>query len=468
LRVRCPDCAPGIGRREIRVTAGLPRTLIAAPALALLLALVPAISSAQWTQMGPDIDGEAAGDLSGNSVALSSDGARLAVGARSNDNLSGVGAGQVRVFDWDAALEGWVQLGLDIDGEAAQDHSGYSVALSSSGPRVAVGAPGNDDGGTSAGHVRVFEWVGSSWVQLGSDLDGDAAYDNFGGCVDLSSDGSRLAVGALGNDGNGFDSGLVRIFEWDGGSSSWVQLGQDIRGEADFDWSGASVALSADGSRVAVGAPENDGNGSNSGHVRVFEWVVGSSSWIQLGSDIDGEAVDDHSGTVALSSDGGRLAVGAWANDGAGNDAGHVRVFEWDVGTSSWILLGSDIDGEAVDDHFGTFVSLSSSGARLAAGAPGNDNAGGDDAGRTRVFRWDGGSWVQLGPDIDGEGAGDLSGSSLDLSSDGSRIAVGAFYNDNANGVDAGHVRVFTEAIFSDGFETGNTNRWSWSSPTAG
>lgn len=411
LRVRCPDCAPGIGRREIRVTAGLPRTLIAAPALALLLALVPAISSAQWTQMGPDIDGEAAGDLSGNSVALSSDGARLAVGARSNDNLSGVGAGQVRVFDWDAALEGWVQLGLDIDGEAAQDHSGYSVALSSSGPRVAVGAPGNDDGGTSAGHVRVFEWVGSSWVQLGSDLDGDAAYDNFGGCVDLSSDGSRLAVGALGNDGNGFDSGLVRIFEWDGGSSSWVQLGQDIRGEADFDWSGASVALSADGSRVAVGAPENDGNGSNSGHVRVFEWVVGSSSWIQL---------------------------------------------------------GSDIDGEAVDDHFGTFVSLSSSGARLAAGAPGNDNAGGDDAGRTRVFRWDGGSWVQLGPDIDGEGAGDLSGSSLDLSSDGSRIAVGAFYNDNANGVDAGHVRVFTEAIFSDGFETGNTNRWSWSSPTAG
>ncbi len=466
MRAERPIPVPDIGRRGPGVRTMSARVPIAAPVLVLIFVLVPAISSAQWTQLGPDIDGEAAGDSSGYSVALSSDGTRLAVGARDNDNANGVGSGHVRVFEWDPALEGWSQLGDDVDGEAEQDHSGYSVALSSSGSRVAIGAPGNDDAGNFAGHVRVFEWDGgSSWIQLGSDINGDASYDNLGGSVDLSSDGSRLAVGALGNDGNGSESGVVRVFVWDGRFSNWVQLGQDIRGEAEGDWSGSSVALSSDGSRVAIGAPENDGNGTGSGHARVYEWVPGTSLWAQLGQDIDGEGNNDHSSIVALSLDGTRLAVGAWSNDGAGTEAGHVRVHEWDSGSSTWIQVGSDIDGEAAYDHSGTSVALSSGGSRLAVGAPGNDNVNGDASGHARVYCWDGGSWVQLGPDIDGEAAGDLSGASLALCSNGSRLAVGAFYNDNANGDDSGHVRVFSEAIFSDGFETGGADRWSSVSP---
>ena len=54
----------------------------------------------------------------------------------------------------------------------------------------------------------------------------------------------------------------------------WAQLGSDIDGEAAYDYSGASVALSDDGSIVAIGDRANDGNGSNSGHVRVFEYEV--------------------------------------------------------------------------------------------------------------------------------------------------------------------------------------------------
>ena len=45
----------------------------------------------------------------------------------------------------------------------------------------------------------------------------------------------------------------------------------------------------------------------------------------QLGSDIDGEAADDYSGySVSLDSDGDRVAIGAYQNDGNGSDAGHV------------------------------------------------------------------------------------------------------------------------------------------------
>jgi hypothetical protein len=65
--------------------------------------------------------------------------------------------------------------------------------------------------------------------------------------------------------------------------------------------------------------------------------------------------------------------------------------------------------------------------------------------------------WVQLGYDIEGEGAGDYSGVSSALSSDGFRLAVGAIGNDNINGDDAGHVRVYSDPIFSDGFESGGT-----------
>ena len=100
----------------------------------------------------------------------------------------------------------------------------------------------------------------------------------------------------------------MRVYEYSG--SSWSQLGADINGEAAGDYSGYSVSLSSDGTIVAIGAPDNDGNGSNSGHVRVYEYS--GSSWSQLGTDIDGEAANDYSGySVSLSSDGTKVAIGA-------------------------------------------------------------------------------------------------------------------------------------------------------------
>ena len=106
------------------------------------------------------------------------------------------------------------QLGSDIDGEAAEDISGYSVSLDSDGDRVAIGAYKNDGNGSDAGHVRIYSWDGSSWSQLGSDIDGEAAGDNSGVSVSLDSDGDRVAIGGYLNDGNGSDAGHVRIYSW--------------------------------------------------------------------------------------------------------------------------------------------------------------------------------------------------------------------------------------------------------------
>ena len=114
------------------------------------------------------------------------------------------------------------------------------------------------------------------------------------------------------NDGNGNKSGHVRIYQYSGGS--WTQLGSDIDGEAANDYSGHSVSLSSDGSVVAIGAFGNDGNGSNSGHTRIYQYA--NDSWSQLGSDIDGDAAGDRSGySVSLSEDGTIVAIGAYLND---------------------------------------------------------------------------------------------------------------------------------------------------------
>ena len=86
-----------------------------------------------------------------------------------------------------------------------------SVSLSSDGTTVAIGATGNDGNGNNAGHVRIYEYSSGSWTQLGADIDGEAADDNSGMSVSLSSDGTTVAIGATGNDGNGNDAGHLRV-----------------------------------------------------------------------------------------------------------------------------------------------------------------------------------------------------------------------------------------------------------------
>jgi len=195
----------------------------------------------------------------------------VAIGARKNDGINGVDSGHVRVYGY---LDGsWEQKGNDIDGESFNDWSGDSVSLSSDGMTVAIGAFRNVGiNGIRSGHVRVYEYLDGSWVQKGSDIDGEAAFDHSGISASLSSDGHTVAIGAFFSDGiNGTDSGHVRVYGYLDGS--WVQIGTDIDGEAADDEFGKSVSLSSDGLTVAIGGPGNDGNGTNSGHVRVYQLV---------------------------------------------------------------------------------------------------------------------------------------------------------------------------------------------------
>ena len=284
-------------------------------------------SNNSWSQLGNDITGEASDDYSGYSVSLDASGTIVAVGAYGNDD-NGNNSGHVRVYQYSGSS--WTQLGQDIDGEAAGDGQGnlggdIAVSLSSDGTIVAIGASGNDDNGSVSGHVRVYQYNGTTWNKLGEDIDGEASQDHSGYSVSLSSDGTIVAIGAPLNDGNGNESGHVRVYQYS--NSSWSQLGSDIDGEDYNNRSGWSVSLDATGTIVAIGAYGNNGF---TGHVRVFQYDSSANLWTQLGSDIDGENGSDFSGwSVSLSSDGTIVAIGAPRNDTNGSNSGQVRVYDY-------------------------------------------------------------------------------------------------------------------------------------------
>jgi hypothetical protein len=377
----------------------------------------------QWVQRGATQVGEATDDHYGWGLALSSDGSVMAVGAPDND-ANGSGSGEVKVFTWSGTS--WVQLGADIPGEAAGDWSGRDISLSSDGSVLAIGASFNDDGAANSGHVRVYAWSGSAWVQRGSDIDGQAAGDRGGLGMTMSADGSVVAIGAFLADGPGTDRGSVRIFAWNG--SAWVQRGSEIFGQGDSDWFGFDVSLSSDGSVLAVGASERLVSGSDRGAVQVYAW--NGSAWVQRGSEF---ALGYE---VSLSSDGSILAIGAPFKDANGTDSGTVQVFVWSG--SAWVQRGSEITGEAANDWAGYGMSLSADGSVVAVGSPAADTNG-TNSGIVRVFSWDGSVWVQRGVDLDGDASGVYFGRTLSLAPDGSHL-VGASLEGTHT---AGRVRVF-------------------------
>ncbi len=285
-----------------------------------------------WKQIGQDIIGEANYDGFGNSVSISEDGKSIAVGAPYNDGINGVDSGHVRVYRLTDDGTSWQKIGQDIDGEAAGDDSGRSVSLSADGSTVAIGAPYNDNNnGDYSGQVTVYriDGDGLSWEQLGQTLYGNNANDYFGWSVNLSPDGNTLVIGSP----NG-RAGYVKVFSLTSGDDidnvdTWEQIGQRIVGDANGDSFGLSISLSEDGKTLAVGANYAGGmNGVNSGSVSVYRMDDSGSTWIRIGDDIDGEAADDWSGySVSLSADGNKVAIGAPMNDDNAIGSGHVRIY---------------------------------------------------------------------------------------------------------------------------------------------
>lgn len=272
-------------------------------------------NGSNWIQKGNDLNG-LSGSNFGNSVSMP-DQNTIAIGAEMGLNSS---TGFVKIFKWNG--NSWIQQGFDITGDIGSSF-GTCVSMANENT-LAIGAPYDIlSGNPINGYVKIYNWNGSGWIQKGSSIIGENLGDNFGYSISMSNE-NTLAIGGILNDGNGSNSGHVRVFFWNG--NSWVQKGNDIDGESTNDYSGFSVSM-PDENTIAIGAPFNNSvNGNDAGHVRIYSW--NGTTWIQIYAEINGEFAFDKSGWSVSMPTISTIAIGARENDGGGTDSGHVRVFD--------------------------------------------------------------------------------------------------------------------------------------------
>ena len=339
---------------------------------------------------------------------MSADGTTFVVGAPYNNGINGNESGHVRVYKFNSSHNTYDQVGLDIDGEAAGDYFGYSVSMSADGTTFVVGATSNNGiNGTDSGHVRVYKFnlTTDTYIQVGFDIDGEAGYDWFGYSVSISADGTTFVVGARNNDGIGTDSGHVRVYKFDSTVKRYIQVGADIDGEATDSLFGYSVSMSADGSTFAVCA--------------YGDKVIGSSNddFASYDDDIDDDIFNN---------------IGSYIDDifGSNDDrdripnAGRVSVYKFNPTINRYSQIWLDI-GEDYD-YSGKSVSMSGDGTTFVAGSV---------MGRygaysilARVFKFDSTNnmYAKVGLDIVGDREYEAFRTSVSMSADGTTFVVGS------------------------------------------
>ncbi len=200
-----------------------------------------------------------------------------------------------------------------------------------------------------------------------------------------------------------------------------TQLASPVNGEPG-DTAGRAVALSGDGVTMVIGSPGADvAAGTSGGLVRVY---VQNGGWGEFGTALESPQANKNFGAaLSLNEAGTILAIGDSASGLGGNLAGLVRIFKLQGG--AWLQNGNDIYGAAELNSCGTSVALSASGNRVVVGSPLNDDVA-DDSGHVRVFDLVGNTWEQVGNSIEGSSKDDLFGNSVSISDDGNIIAVSA------------------------------------------
>ena len=364
------------------------------------------------------------------------------------------------------------------------DYFGNGIALSANGDTLAVGAPGEEGDANAisyAGAVYIFHRDDSgAWSQQALlRASNSGQFDQFGKNLTLNTSGDVLAVGAIressdatgiNNDGtndNADKSGAAYVFRRDTAGNWQQEAYLKASNTTAGDYFGFSLALTGDGTTLAVGAPFEDSDATGSGGDQnndaatqsgaVYTFAHDGNAWAQTAylkaSNTGGG--DQFGNSLAFSGDGDTLAIGAFAeasgatgingdqNDNTAATAGAVYLFGPDG--SGWVqntyLKASNTESA---DNFGRSVALDEDGDTLAVGANQEDSAassiGGaqnDNAavssGAAYLFRNDGGWTQQAYIKASNAGAGDAFGFKLALTGDGNTLAVSASNEQSAS-----------------------------------
>jgi hypothetical protein len=361
----------------------------------------------------------AAGDNFGASVSISGD--RIAVGAPGEGDPHN--KGKVYIFERGNGKSNAVATLIASDGEP-NDQFGHSVATS--GDRVVVGAPGDDDKGFASGSAYIFERSETGWRQVIKLLAGDAAPGRqFGQSVSIS--GDLVVIGSQLDDDSARSPGSAYVFERNqGGPDKWGAAGKLTASHGTRSNAfGSAVSISSDS--VVVGAPGDSSAGLASGAAYLFQRK--DNRWAEAAKLAASDtAAGDNFGS-AVSIDGAQVVIGAPFSDAKADDSGSAYIFEQRDG--GWGQTAKLTAPDAAARHnFGSSVSIS--GGCVAVGTP-HDDHGGSNSGSVYVFerqsapdRW---SYVTKLAAI-AAAAGDSFGASVSMG--GGRVASGAPFDGRA------------------------------------
>jgi hypothetical protein len=306
---------------------------------------------------------------------------------------------------------------------------GFAVAISADGTRAVVGAPDDLSAGTSSGAAYVFVRSGASWNYEDTLLcpTPRGTGDQFGESVAISADGSRVAVGAPFKTGTASSAGVVTIFLRTGTSWSEEEVINDIA--ALGDQFGRSVSLSADASRLIIGTPFDDEGISSSGTVHVFS--RSGTTWSLEQTIPNPSSTADRFGfSCKISATGDRFIAGSHLATGGGKALIFTR------NDTTWTLEETLDNPTVTTDQFGYSVSMTALGDRVIIGAilaePGSPPE--TDAGITYIYSRlgkAGTNWILEATIENPEPeSGDNFGNSVDISADGMYAIIGTNFNE--------------------------------------
>ena len=305
-------------------------------------------------------------------LGISTDGSVFVVGAFRNDDTA-TDTGSAYIFEKSGST--WSQVQKIVASDAAEDdHFGMGVCISGNGACIAVGAP-FDDTTTNQGAAYIFEKVGSTWIQTQKLVQSDTLTNtSFGNKLALSDDGTTLAVAAAHHDNptgssTQTDAGAAYIFDKaQNGTWSQTQKIYPSDGAANEHF-GYGIDISGDGTVVAVGQSSADGVPSAAaGLGAVYVYVKSGGAWsatqTQKIVSTDNASGDAFGHDVALSQNGDRLLVGAPRDDDTQTDNGAIYIFDRTNGvwtqTTKHHAVGTN--STVNYDGFGTSVSISGDG----------------------------------------------------------------------------------------------------------
>lgn len=387
--------------------------------LIISLVLLYNVNAQNWVPKGPRVNGVSPYGYAGSAVAMP-DANTLAVAAPSSA-AGGIDSGHVRIYTWSGSA--WVQKGSTLGGVNYRDEFGYDISMPDANT-IAVSARMNDDAANNAGQTKVFMWNGTDWVQKGASINGLNSSFTLGYSL-VMPDANTLAIGSPNDATGGNASGSVWVYTWSG--TAWILKGTAINGLLG-DYSGFDISM-PNVNTIAISSPYNDAVAFNSGAVRIYNW--NGTAWQQKGANLLGDTAYESTAYSLDMPDDNTIVVASVFGVVNSVQRGKARVYTWN-GTA-WVQKGATLAGDSINGSFGQAVSMPNANTLAISASNGGP-------GEAKVFNWNGNAWVQVGSTISGVN-NDRLGFAL-IMPDANTLAVGAPFNEDA-GAGYGYVQVY-------------------------